>query len=176
MLIIYRLLTIVIIFMIIGSCSQTVEKTDISITQIAHYNELVGSNPDHYQDKSTLLLIVSQSEEKNKLETFMPTHLKSTIHSFSLDQHIIFAVFQGEVYRSGYDIQITKILYHDPDLYIYTHFETPQRGQLQEGGTRSPVAVVAVERSTFVRNKQLTVHLIDSETKQEVLIKEYTIQ
>jgi hypothetical protein len=68
-----------------------------------------------------------------------------------------------------------RIVDRHPGVYIYTRFETPQRGQLQEGGTRSPVAVVSVERSALPAGTPLSIHLLDSATGQELMALGYVV-
>ena len=172
----YRWLITIIVLIALGGCSQYVEGTEIPFTRVAEFNELVGSNPDHYQDEATMVLMISQSDEKIQLEALVPKHLKPTIHEVSPDRQIVIALFQGEKRSSGYGVTITKIVYAGSDVYIYTRFDTPQRGQLQEGGTRSPVSIVSIERGALPANEPLSVHLMGDATKQEVLVQEYTVK
>jgi hypothetical protein len=168
-------MVVIIGLLALGGCGEPGDRREVEFTPIATYNDMVGANPNHYQGQAELLVLVSQIDEKNELEDLLPSRIKATIRDLSLNQQVLIAVFQGEKMGSGYSVQITEITRDQSDVYLYARFETPQRGQLREGGYRSPVSVVSIERSVLPSGIPFKVHLLDSATGQEVLAMEYVI-
>jgi hypothetical protein len=168
-------MVVIIGLLALGGCGEPEHWRDVGFTPVAAYADMVGIAPNHYQGQAVLLVLASDADEKQQLEALLPVNLKRTIRELSLGQQVLIAVFQGEKYSSGYGVEIMRIVDRQPGVYIYARFETPQRGQLQEGGTRSPVAVVSVERDALPSGIPFKVHLLDSATGQEVLAMEYAI-
>jgi hypothetical protein len=166
---------VIIRLLALGGCGEPANWRDVGFTPVAAYNDMLGITPNHYQGQAVLLVLASDADEKQQLEALLPVNLKRMIRELPLEQKVLIAVFQGEKYSSGYGVEIMRIVDRQPGLYIYARFATPQRGQLQEGGTRSPVTVVSIERDALPSGISFKVHLLDSATGQEVLAMEYVM-
>ena len=168
-------MVMIIGLLIFGGCGEPTHWREVVFTPVAAYNSMAGETPNHYRGHAVLVVLASTADEKQQIESLLPVALKGTIRELPLEQQVLIAVFQGEKYSSGYGVEIMRIVDRQPGVYIYARFATPQRGQLQEGGTRSPVAVVSVERSALPTGQPISIHLLDSATGQEVLALEYVV-
>jgi hypothetical protein len=171
----YWRMTVIIGLFALGGCGEPAHWREVGFTPVAAYNGMAGISNAHYRGAAVLLVLVSDADEKQQLESLLPVALKGTIRELPLDHQVLIAVFQGEKQGSGYGVEIMRIVDKQPGVYIYARFATPQRGQLQEGGQRSPVAVVSVERGALPAGTPLSIHLLDAESGQEVLALEYSI-
>lgn len=168
--------SILIILLILSGCSEYMEGSEIPVISLLEIRDL-HLHDDYYPDKTPTILVVSSEQERNELVTFIPRNEKATIDNTNLDAFILLAVFDGERFNSGYYVTITKAIKQPAHLYVYAQFIKPKPGQLTElSGPRSAFSIVTIERNAFVANEQFTVHLMDNDTKQEILIEEYTMQ
>ena len=140
------------------------------------YSDMAGIINTHYRGAAVLMVLASDADEKIQLEALVPESIKTTIRELPLGRRVLIAVFQGETYGSGYGVEITRITHDQSDVFIYARFETPQRGQLQEGGTRSPRLRESVERDALPAGQPLSIHLLDSATGRGGLAADYTIK
>jgi hypothetical protein len=159
----------------LGGCGEPAHWREVVFTPVAAYAGMAGISNAHYRGAPVLVVLASDADEKQQLEDLLPVALKATIRDLPLDRQVLIAVFQGEKQGSGYGVEIMRIVDRQPGVYIYSRFATPQRGYLQEGGQRSPVAVVSIERGALPAGMPLSIHLLDSATGQEVLVLEYVI-
>ena len=168
-------MVVIIGLLALSGCGEPAHWREVVFTPVAAYNDMLGITNTHYRGAAVLVVLASTADEKQQIESLLPVALKGTIRELPLEQQVLIAVFQGEKYSSGYGVEIMRIVDRQPGVYIYARFATPQRGQLQEGGTRSPVAVVSVERSALPTGQPISIHLLDSATGQEVLVLEYIV-
>ena len=150
------------------ACGSSLIGSKIPFVRILDSNHFGAAGPGSYSEHTPAVFITSSDTEYALLSEFIPSDLEKSIPSINYDTDILISVFRGVKSGSGFDTSISEISISGENIYIYTRFDSPRPGYLQQGGIRSPFSIVSVSRTHLMGAQNLSVHLLDAETHQEL--------